>query len=247
METSDVTRELLRVLGRQSGPEAMAPVWNPDGGRDTAGISASADVLKAAGGLSANSNSGVTVANGLNWMTQGQDQSVLEESMSRLTQGMEQLRISTQTQADSVNANTDALAQNTASQANKSGGTAASTVGRILSPVWKATGIGAIVSELSSLFRGGGDAQAASLTPYVAPAPIRYEATLSGAGNSGGTESATAERNGNGLRAAVAPTVQVNVQAIDSRSFLDHSDAIASAVRDAMLRSHSLNDVVNEI
>jgi hypothetical protein len=34
---------------------------------------------------------------------------------------------------------------------------------------------------------------------------------------------------------------------MDSRSFLDHSDDIARAVRDAMLRSHSLNDIVSEI
>jgi hypothetical protein len=40
-------------------------------------------------------------------------------------------------------------------------------------------------------------------------------------------------------------TVQVN--AIDSRSFLDHSDDIARAVRDAMLHSHALNDVVNDL
>jgi hypothetical protein len=40
-------------------------------------------------------------------------------------------------------------------------------------------------------------------------------------------------------------TVQVN--AIDSRSFLDHSEDIARAVRDAMLHSHALNDVVNDL
>ncbi len=40
-------------------------------------------------------------------------------------------------------------------------------------------------------------------------------------------------------------TVQVN--AIDSRSFLDHSDDIARAVRDAMLHSHALNEVVNDL
>jgi hypothetical protein len=38
----------------------------------------------------------------------------------------------------------------------------------------------------------------------------------------------------------------VQVQAMDSRSFLDHSDEIARAVREAMLNAHALNDVVNE-
>jgi hypothetical protein len=43
------------------------------------------------------------------------------------------------------------------------------------------------------------------------------------------------------------PPIQITVQAMDSRSFLDHSDDIARAVREAMLHSHSLNDVVGEL
>jgi hypothetical protein len=34
---------------------------------------------------------------------------------------------------------------------------------------------------------------------------------------------------------------------MDSRSFLEHSDEIARAVREAMLNSHALNDVVSEL
>ncbi len=44
-----------------------------------------------------------------------------------------------------------------------------------------------------------------------------------------------------------APAVTVQVQAIDSRSFLDHSDEIARAVREAILNAHSLGDVVSEL
>ena len=43
------------------------------------------------------------------------------------------------------------------------------------------------------------------------------------------------------------PQVTIQVQAMDSRSFLDHSAEIAQAVREAMLNMHSLNDVVNDI
>lgn len=45
------------------------------------------------------------------------------------------------------------------------------------------------------------------------------------------------------------PTVHVTVQvqAIDSRSFMDHSEEIARAVREAMLHSHALNDVVVDL
>ncbi len=41
--------------------------------------------------------------------------------------------------------------------------------------------------------------------------------------------------------------ITVNVQAIDSRSFLDHSDEIANAVREAILNAHPLGEVVREI
>lgn len=43
-----------------------------------------------------------------------------------------------------------------------------------------------------------------------------------------------------------ASTVVVNVQAMDSRSFLDHSDDIARAVREALLNSHPLGDYLAE-
>ena len=50
-----------------------------------------------------------------------------------------------------------------------------------------------------------------------------------------------------GTAQAAAPQVNIQVQAMDSQSFLDHKDDIARAVREAMLNMHSLNDVVNEL
>jgi hypothetical protein len=41
--------------------------------------------------------------------------------------------------------------------------------------------------------------------------------------------------------------ITVQVQAMDSQSFLDHSDDIAQAVRRAMLNMSSLNDIVNDL
>ena len=40
-------------------------------------------------------------------------------------------------------------------------------------------------------------------------------------------------------------TIQVN--AMDSQSFLDHSDDIAMAVKQAILNSSSLNDVISNL
>jgi hypothetical protein len=39
----------------------------------------------------------------------------------------------------------------------------------------------------------------------------------------------------------------VQVQAMDSRSFMDHSHDIATAVREAVLNMHSLNDVISDL
>lgn len=44
-----------------------------------------------------------------------------------------------------------------------------------------------------------------------------------------------------------SPQITIQVQAMDSRSFLDHSHDIAQAVREAMLNMHALNDVVNDL
>jgi len=54
----------------------------------------------------------------------------------------------------------------------------------------------------------------------------------------------------NGLpraQASSTPQVTVQVNAMDSRSFLDHSEEIANAVREAVLNSNSLRDVLTEL
>ena len=54
-------------------------------------------------------------------------------------------------------------------------------------------------------------------------------------------------QSANGASTAQAPQITVNVQAMDARSFLDRSNDIALAVRDAMLNMNAINDVVNEL
>jgi hypothetical protein len=46
---------------------------------------------------------------------------------------------------------------------------------------------------------------------------------------------------------ANAAPIIVQVQTIDSRSFLDHSDAIADAVKKSLLESHALTDALREL
>ena len=58
------------------------------------------------------------------------------------------------------------------------------------------------------------------------------------------TDSANNQAGGS---ATNATQVTVNIQAMDSQSFLDRSQDIAQAVREAMLNMHSINDVVNDL
>jgi hypothetical protein len=48
------------------------------------------------------------------------------------------------------------------------------------------------------------------------------------------------------VEGGAASQVVVQVQAMDSRSFLDHRDEIASAVRQALMESHGLGTVLSE-
>ncbi|MCL5746621.1 MAG: hypothetical protein M1541_22270 [Acidobacteria bacterium] len=56
-----------------------------------------------------------------------------------------------------------------------------------------------------------------------------------------------AARGGFHQGGTTTPQITVQVQAMDSRSFLDHSEDIARAVRQAMLSSHGINDVITEL
>jgi hypothetical protein len=101
---------------------------------------------------------------------------------------------------------------------------------------------------LAGLFGGGSDSSApAALPTYMAPLPINLDAGFSEAGGAFGVDAA----QGGSPRAmttnAPAPQITVQVQAMDSQSFLDHSQEIAMAVRQAMLETTVLNDVIREV
>jgi hypothetical protein len=119
-----------------------------------------------------------------------------------------------------------------------------SVAGTVGSTLLKATGAGPLVRGLIGLFSSdSNDESAATIFPtYSAPPSVAVEAGLDGSRQFTGIS-----YSGSGLPRAAAPVVQVNVQAMDSRSFLDHSNEIARAVKEAMLNSHGLNDVVMEL
>lgn len=61
------------------------------------------------------------------------------------------------------------------------------------------------------------------------------------------TGSAHGLQRANGADMSTGHNILVQVQAMDSQSFLDHSQEIAQAVRQAMLNMHSVNDVISDL
>ena len=141
--------------------------------------------------------------------------------------------------------NTQAVTTNTTA---KSGGS--STIGNIANTASGLLGgsLSPILSGLMSLFGGGSKPAAATATAFKLPTSVQSQTGLSG-GVTGQIAPVDYGQNSQprAPQASAAPQVNIQVNAMDSQSFLDHSDEIAKAVRQAMLSSHSLNDVISDL
>ncbi len=169
------------------------------------------------------------------------------EQLSELSRHVTDLSSSQQTLAGAMQDNTQAVTRNTAVKG--SGPSVASTVGNIASSLFGgALSLSPIISGLMSLFGGGSKPAVAPLTPFRLPAPVQYQAGLTG-GPEGQIVPVDYGQGGQARTPAASPAPQINIQvnAMDSRSFLDHSAEIASAVRAALLNSNSLNDVIADL
>lgn len=175
-------------------------------------------------------------------------QADLRQDLGQLATELGELGAASQAQGSAVRENTLAVWENTAAQTNSGSGSAPVSAGKT---IWKVLGSGLSLSPLwkgvAGLFRGSQPQDEVPLAAYVPPPAVRLEGEIS---RSRGEEQYAWEweqlvRRPRETRPAAQITVQV--QAMDSRSFLDHSEEIARAVREAMLHSHSLNDVVSEV
>ncbi|HEV2198540.1 MAG TPA: hypothetical protein VGR73_01870 [Bryobacteraceae bacterium] len=119
-------------------------------------------------------------------------------------------------------------------------------------------GLSSLISGVADLFGGGGSPVPAPPVPYLQPLPIHLDAAFSASdgGAAFGTDVAeggapramTSAGTASGSSASGSPAqITVQVQALDSQSFLDRSQDIAMAVRQAMLESTVLNDVIREV
>jgi hypothetical protein len=119
-----------------------------------------------------------------------------------------------------------------------------------------------VFNGLRNLFGGRQEAAPEPLPVFQAPNPIRAEAGIGADGRLYSIDRGIGDRIRrqepdapptsvmNSQETSVNNTpmsITLNINALDSRSIMDRSDDIARAVRDAMLNSHALNDVVNDL
>ncbi|HEY7338472.1 MAG TPA: hypothetical protein VH639_26535 [Bryobacteraceae bacterium] len=168
------------------------------------------------------------------------------DQFAQLAEQFQQLQTVGQAQTESVQANTQAVTQNT-TQLGQTGPSTASRVGSTVeSMLGLGTGLSPLITGLMSLFGGGGSSQPTELTKFSLPPSISVNAGVSeGAPTQAfGVDYAAGGQARPAASTAPAPQITVQVQALDSQSFMDRSQDIAMAVRQAMLESSVLNDVV---
>lgn len=162
----------------------------------------------------------------------------LAASLSDAGRQIAQLQSAYQQQSALIAANTQAIQGNTSAQATHS---ALGTAGSLASSFLGGGVFGLLsplISGIASLF--GGSSTPRPLPIYAPPPPIAINGTL----NSAASNAPVSAPGGNQV---AAPHVTVNVNAMDSRSFMDHSTDIANAVREAMLNMHPINGVVTSL
>lgn len=177
----------------------------------------------------------------------GSSSSELAVEMQRLTSQLRQLQTVSQAAAETTRSNTQVL-QTASSSPSGSGESGRSVASTMLSIFGSGLGLSPLISGVLSLFGGSGEKEPPPLVKFTLPESVSVNAGVSRSFSGAfGVDAA----QGNLPRAVVQPVgtgpqITVQVQAMDSRSFLDHSNDIALAVRQAMLESNVLSDVVRE-
>lgn len=168
------------------------------------------------------------------------------EELQRLRSQMEQLTNASVQQVFSLKENTGALAQSTAGKSIAE--TATNTAKNAASSLGFGTMLSPLVTGLMKLFGGGKKAEPLpELTPIQRPASVYLDAAT-GTRASSSPVSVDYGQNGEPRRAAVPQqNVTIQIQALDSQSLMDRSGDLAHAVRQAMLESSRLNDVISEL
>src|ERR1700689_2431369 len=184
--------------------------------------------LAAFTGSGSGGGAGGSIGSGL---TEGGNSNVTDQ-LTSLTTEITSLTSSQQSQISALQDNTHAVTQNTTSKAS-GGSSVGSTVESAASSFLGGglSSLSPLIGGLLSLFGGGGQTLAAP-SPFMLPAPVQSQAglTASAPGQvSPVSYGATGQPRAQSAGGSAQVTIQVN--AMDSQSFIDHSDDIANAVK----------------
>ena len=176
--------------------------------------------------------------------------SAVTDQLTTIASQLQELQTINQSQMQTIEANTSAVTANTGGKGSSGGASTASSVGNtLLDVLGLGSGLSPLISGLVSLFGGGGSSQTTAVTPYIQPLPVNLQAGFSGsaAGGASGVDYGEGGQPRQTTAAAAQQQITVQVQAMDSQSFLDRSNDIAAAVRKAMLETSTLNDVIRGV
>jgi hypothetical protein len=172
----------------------------------------------------------------------------LVDTMSALTRQIATLEQAARTNSEALEANTKAaldgainrLAGGVAEARQLTSGMAGGILGSAFSP---------LVRGILGIFRRKDQEAEIPLNIYTPPSPIRLEAAVSETGEitpisygQGGAPRPIESRS-----TTTTQPIVIQVQAMDSRSFVDHSDEIARAVREALLSNHMIHDAIRDV
>jgi hypothetical protein len=143
--------------------------------------------------------------------------------------------------ATPVAVNTKSSTSSTAASSGSNG------IVKFISTFLGGSGLGSIVSEIAGLFGGGKPDTPEPLYRFTLPQSVSVEAGLT---RSREFVPVSYSQNGQArptTQQEPMPQAAAQTLSVDSRWFMDHSEDIASAVKEAMLHSHSINDVVADL
>jgi hypothetical protein len=216
----------------------------PPGSAGSASRSDLLGQLASSTGSGTGSGEGGAIGSGL---AEGSSSDVTEQLTSLTTQIMS-LNSVQQSQISALQDNTQAVTQNTTSKAS-GGSSIGSTIESAASSFLGGglSSLSPLIGGLLSLFGGGGQTLAAP-SPFMLPAPVQSQAGLT-ASAPGQVSPVSYGETGQPRAQSAGGSAQVTIQvnALDSQSFIDHSDDIANAVKQAILNSNSLNDVISAL
>jgi hypothetical protein len=228
---SPIISGIASLFGGSSTPAAL-PVYTPPPPVSINGVLQSAP---ASSSQTADATTSVSTPAASTLSRAGQQVAQLQQGVSNQSQSNALSLNTLTTTGDTANSQTANSVTNLFGSSDGSGD-ALGYLSQIASALTNPTGAGSSVSTQLPIY-----------TPPAAVPVSGVPQPQSAATQSQSASSASSQSGSGGSPSSAAPQITVNVSAMDSQSFMDRSDDIASAVRAAMLNMHPINDVVADL